>query len=1488
MDKPPRQPCRRFATPEGCPRGEKCQFSHKRIATPPTPATHSVARPQQPKVSLRHELALKQWLREAAEEKSSNQALKYGLAEFWSRALSLVTVPGSMQSIIKRLATEGGLVRIDQTLAFLDHESSGSHQFLGFQVVPLLELLTNEKLHCSFVIGDSLRTVWNYILGPRGCRGSKLFSWIAAVFERFSSNSSLPAIVTAAQACTAAFFFAATRGPVAAVGNDAVNHRTICRSFIKVLQDVGEAHGKAELLPFVMCLQRCGSILDDLDVVSAVPDKKSTSSRRAHIKRDRPGASSKLSPRHDNDFEDITQIQILPTRSEINSTRPEYLPPADLSKLHVHGIRGVIDRQFRLLREDTVGQLRETIKQLKSTGIIGKHQLGNARMYHKAQLLKMRASKHHCLDFVYSFAQPEPAATLGDNDRKQWWDSSRRLQSGALVCVLDAEFNPIFCTVSKNGLEPDRLRKDQSKDDSRKNDTKRKAVPCVFDSKTTGTVTLTPVENSKASLQALLARLSGGACRAPDTLVEFSGVLLQAFEPTLKALQEMYSKPHEIPFDKIFSGDGSSAPNPPAYADSTTFKFDLSTVAPGANLELDPHAPWPTEELKQHSTLDHAQAQAFAHALTRQLALIQGPPGTGKSFTGVQIIKTLIQNRERGNLGPILCVCYTNHALDQLLEHLLKDGVTDVSSSNPRYPRDARDANFDQRLVRIGSRSKSEALKGKNLREAARSQFQTGVEKHEWYRGNKALAQVVDELDGDLSRFINAGSSTTMRLHLQQKYQGHARDLYGDDESAKAWHQTNQDRADPLRQWLNLQGQFRYTGAGRNNTVRSINELMNESLFCMSGPERKRMFQHWISEIREPAQSNAEACVEDFAKYRDTLDNVHQESQLRVLQNAHVIGITTSGLARNRHLLSRVGCKVVVCEEAGEVLEAHMLTSILPSIQHAIMIGDHQQLRPQVQNYNLQSESARGKQYSFDISLFERLVHGQPGSIKGLAYQTLEVQRRMHPSISEFVQATLYPMMQNHESVKTHPAVPGLRKRVFWLDHTHLEAGRSTEDATETSFSNDFECNMTVALAKYLMMQGNYRPGDIAILTPYLGQLRKLRHALGNEFSLAIDDSDEVELDKFESANPINTFGMDDPFAEDDASTASAKSTLLDTLRLATVDNFQGEEAKVVLISMVRGNDKGSVGFLKTSNRINVLLSRAQHGMFIIGNSKTYDHNAMWSQVLQILRRDQNIGKELELCCARHPNADIRVKDPQDFALVAPDGGCSAECGMRLACGHICKLKCHEESLHDKLRCAEPCSRRDHGCQEHPCPMPCGKTCPTRCAVRVPDARLHCGHKKNLTCWQTKQMDQVRCESWVRYKTAPAGRIATFQCHELKNPDWVSRNALDNACLPDGNECECKCSSSRLTEDIVVHGSCNAVCGGESSTCERNCKEKCKHPRCGVNCSKPCTSCPQSDCNAQSEDHARKPPSAESPKLLCSKTIECGSRRHPLELVHCL
>lgn len=108
--------------------------------------------------------------------------------------------------------------------------------------------------------------------------------------------------------------------------------------------------------------------------------------------------------------------------------------------------------------------------------------------------------------------------------------------------------------------------------------------------------------------------------------------------------------------------------------------------------------------------------------------------------------------------------------------------------------------------------------------------------------------------------------------------------------------------------------------------------------------------------------------------------------------------------------------RVLLVEEAGQVMEAHILGTLVPSIEHLILIGDPLQLRPTLNNYcelasyelvdsksdshhsALSMDNRRGRElYKFDMSLMERL------STSGLAMSSIDVQRRMRPTISSLI-----------------------------------------------------------------------------------------------------------------------------------------------------------------------------------------------------------------------------------------------------------------------------------------------------------------------------------------------------------------------------------------------------------------------------------------------------------------------------------------------------
>jgi hypothetical protein len=668
----------------------------------------------------------------------------------------------------------------------------------------------------------------------------------------------------------------------------------------------------------------------------------------------------------------------------------------------------------------------------------------------------------------------------------------------------------------------------------------------------------------------------------------------------------------------------------------------------------------------------------------------------------------------------------------------------------------------------------------------------------------------------------------------------------------------------------------------------------------MSKQERHHLFHVWETSLREELNQRLTKAVRTHKSIKERFDAITEESNLRCLRTSNVIGLTTSGLARNLGMLRKLNSRVLVCEEAGEVLEAHLLTTFLPSIQHAILIGDHQQLRPQIQNNDLSSANQRGKQYSLDISLFERLVEPSSG-VQSLPYSTLETQRRMHPSISRLIRETLYPALQDADTVESYPEVIGMKHRLFWLDHMEPEAPRQHELDT-TSHWNPFEVEMTAALVSHLVNQGSYQPDEIAVLTPYLGQLQHLRAALSKVVAIVLGERDLEDLD---------TAGID--ISDADKPTMAGpeavnKTTLLRALRIATIDNFQGEEAKVIVISLVRSNPQNKCGFLNASNRINVTLSRAQHGMYIIGNSHTASFRVqMWADVVAMLTADGNIGTSLELQCPRHPETPISVTVADDFSKVSPEGGCNLKCVDRLHCGHACLAKCHAKVLHNAVRCLEPCPRPLKGC-DHTCPGYCGDACPKKCQVIVRDASrvLTCGHHvETLPCWQSQDTSLVDCRVQVQRTVPGCEHVVTMFCYVDEFSDQYACNVPCGAHLPCGHSCKnkCKaCTTRNLDGTATVfdtkHVACKQVCGRAYTNCAHSCtaachgsepcapcaarcENSCSHSRCGKLCSEPCRPCAEERC-ASGCPHSKCSMPCSAPcnhtpcDKRCSEVLSCG------------
>ncbi|RMY30545.1 hypothetical protein D0866_07926 [Hortaea werneckii] len=1265
-----RKACVNFAKGK-CHRGKTCTYSHDQADIVPWRASNDRATTtgaSGPSHVDNAEAVFKNWRYNIPQEIGTPIPLGPNLGKFFKQAAELVdSDAGRMQEVIVLLASEGGVQRIIELLEQpLDkvHPDILTRLFDG-QIIHFLQVITHKNVTASAILKLRLTTIYNIVWGEDGEQAIKLFSAVAQHLQTLrlmgqGEESSTNTTAIHGVECALTAFDKLIEVNTKAQIHDGL--KPVAEAFAILLNEPMTDEVEFALKPYQRHLRRAEQRLGLGQAIPTQSEGKQHIGERAFFTLERPGPG-KLSidgvPRHDNDHVDVRQISILPTALEIQFAGAEYLPLADPTQWHVGGLEGLLDRHFRLLRADTVGQLRDTAKtelarlqapEMRDSFQQNKQKTSRAFVYANATIVDVTFTSRNGIELAISFDQPKNVQRKNKNERKDWWRTSKRLSNDALVCLLSSLGSAIFLTVVP---EPKTPKKDATKS------VQQVPIHKQYDLWSDGQrahVIVKPAQRD--GIELILSELSSGG-NAHLSLVEFPGVLLPAFQPTLRAMQRL-SETLEVPFADVLAPVSTTANptrdveiQPPHYTTRPDFQFDLSAVTTGGKtlrLTLGRDVESVAAELAQYSSLDHGQAEAVVSSLSRSLALIQGPPGTGKSYTGVQLIKILLAHKKACNLGPIICVCFTNHALDQSLERLVDEGVSNI--------------------VRIGGRSKSDRLADINLREVVQRLDLTKTEKSERFRLTKEVEDEVTELKLILRSMSELGSPSSIEEYLREWHPQHHHQLFSNIDE-EGFVTVKRHQGSELQQWLDAvpwdQGKRR-----------PVAELENADLHQMTARERRRLYHSWISKAANRVRNKFDRALGAYDKAKEELDGIRTETDQRVLRQANIIGVTTSGLARNLDLLRRVNAKVLLCEEAGEVLESHLLTALLPSVEHAILIGDHQQLRPHVQNYDLSTESRGGAQYALDVSLFERLVQPQDILAHPLPFCRLQVQRRMHPSISQLVQETLYPDLQNAETLNSFPDVVGMRRRLFWMHHEQLEDRAG--DGLNTSHTNSYEVEMTAALVKHLVHQGVYKSDEIAVITPYLGQLRLLRRKLASSFEIVLNERDDDELLK-DAGNEIEG---DPPSTEVPLRRPSvARGTLLSALRIATVDNFQGEEAKVVVISLVRSNKERKPGFLKTPNRINVLLSRAQHGMYIIGNSDTITGDPgskagpveMWENVLDIFCTNGNFGTALELCCPRHQDTPMSVQQPSDLVRLSPEAGCNLLCKERLSCGHASLLQ---------------------------------------------------------------------------------------------------------------------------------------------------------------------------------------------------------------------
>jgi predicted DNA helicase len=284
-----------------------------------------------------------------------------------------------------------------------------------------------------------------------------------------------------------------------------------------------------------------------------------------------------------------------------------------------------------------------------------------------------------------------------------------------------------------------------------------------------------------------------------------------------------------------------------------------------------------------------------------------------------------------------------------------------------------------------------------------------------------------------------------------------------------------------------------------------------------------------------------------------------------VLDGAAVLCATTTGL--DSEILGQRQFDLAVIDEACQSTEPGCWIPLLRS-ERLVLAGDHCQLPPTV----VSPEAARD---GFRVSLLERLMslYGPP-----LA-RRLDVQYRMHADIMEFPSAEFYDgSLQADATVAAHrlcdlpgvAASPLTERPLDFIDTAGAGDDEQLEPDGESRL-NPGEAEVVVRQVEALLAAG-LPVSDVAVIAPYAAQVRWLRSLLWEKHA-------GLEID--------------------------------------TVDGFQGREKEAVVISLVRSNATGEIGFLADVRRMNVALTRARRKLVVIGDSSTISHHAFYGRMLE-------------------------------------------------------------------------------------------------------------------------------------------------------------------------------------------------------------------------------------------------------------------------------
>ena len=325
-----------------------------------------------------------------------------------------------------------------------------------------------------------------------------------------------------------------------------------------------------------------------------------------------------------------------------------------------------------------------------------------------------------------------------------------------------------------------------------------------------------------------------------------------------------------------------------------------------------------------------------------------------------------------------------------------------------------------------------------------------------------------------------------------------------------------------------------------------------------------------IRELRAHRKRGEEKYHQKLERLKERATELEVRINAQLFGEARVIACTLVGSAN--HLLEGQKFGTLFIDEAAQALEAACWIPIR-RVSRVILAGDHCQLPPTV-------KSIAALKGGLGKTLMERIVENKPEVVT-----LLKMQYRMNEEIMRFSSDWFYGNMVESAPEVKYRSILDFDIPMTWIDTSQfaVDGLQFTEEFVGESFGriNKAEAELTLlVLEEYFKKIGKQRVLDerldVGIISPYRAQVQYLRR----------------QIKKKEWAKPYRQL-----------------------ISVNTVDGFQGQERDIILISLVRANDDGQIGFLRDLRRMNVAITRARMKLIILGDASTMTQHPFYRKL---------------------------------------------------------------------------------------------------------------------------------------------------------------------------------------------------------------------------------------------------------------------------------